>query len=182
MPIPESTAWVHGDSTAPWKPAVARRGVAVLESAGRSRRSRGTSHGVVVLAILLAACAPAATTVPAPGVSPVGSGAAWVGDRLYFGRAMSGGGEVSEEAWRAFLAEVVTPRFPDGLTVWRADGQWRDSDGIIVREQTFVLEIYHDGAATADVAITEMVDDYKRRFQQAAVLRVTSPAMVRFLE
>lgn len=27
---------------------------------------------------------------------------------------------------RLFLAEVVTPRFPEGLTVWRAEGQWLD--------------------------------------------------------
>lgn len=33
---------------------------------------------------------------------------------------------VSDEDWRAFLAAEVTPRFPDGLTVIDAAGQWRD--------------------------------------------------------
>src|SRR5262249_4797549 len=38
-----------------------------------------------------------------------------VADRLYFGRAIPGGGSVSDAAWTKFLEEVVTPRFPEGL-------------------------------------------------------------------
>ena len=46
--------------------------------------------------------------------------------QLLLGRSTSDGGEVSEEEWLAFLADTVTPRFPDGLTVLDAAGQWRD--------------------------------------------------------
>ncbi len=31
---------------------------------------------------------------------------------------------ISEERWRAFLDKEVTARFPDGLTVFDAYGQW----------------------------------------------------------
>lgn len=61
----------------------------------------------------------------------------WLLDRLYFGRAISEGGEVSEADWDEFIAEIVTPRFPDGLTFWRADGQYQDASGIIIREPSF---------------------------------------------
>ena len=51
---------------------------------------------------------------------------------LYFGLTHRAG-RVSESQWQAFLREEVTPRFPDGLTVWQTDGQWRKSDGRIGR-------------------------------------------------
>lgn len=54
------------------------------------------------------------------------AGGTMVADRLFLGRQIPGGGMVSDADWTAFLAEVVTPRFPEGLTVWRAEGQWLD--------------------------------------------------------
>ena len=42
------------------------------------------------------------------------TGTAMVADRLFFGRAIPGGGLVSEAEWTAFLAEVVTPASPTG--------------------------------------------------------------------
>ena len=49
-----------------------------------------------------------------------------------------GGGEVSDAEWRAFLETEVTPRFPDGLTVLTAYGQWRSSSGELARETSRV--------------------------------------------
>jgi hypothetical protein len=37
-------------------------------------------------------------------------------ERLYFG-LNTPQGAVSESEWESFLAEIVTPRFPSGLTV-----------------------------------------------------------------
>src|SRR5262245_20410541 len=39
---------------------------------------------------------------------------------LYFGRSIPGGGQVSDNEWEKFLADVVTPRFPDGFTILNA--------------------------------------------------------------
>lgn len=132
----------------------------------------------ILLPILLAGCAPAVAVPPAP--VPVEQ--VWVADRLFLGRGMPGGDTVSEEAWSAFLAEVVTPRFPHGLTVWRAEGQWRTADGGIDRESTFVVEILHPAGGAADAALREVAAEYKRRFRQESVLRVRIPAEVDFFD
>src|SRR5688572_29637012 len=46
--------------------------------------------------------------------------------RLFFGLRGSAG-LVSNADWDLFLTTVITPRFPNGLTVLEASGQWRDS-------------------------------------------------------
>lgn len=139
-------------------------------------RSRTVSRALLLLALAAApACAPAVASTPSPAPA---AGETWVTDRLYFGRAIPGGGSVSDEAWNTFLRDVVTPRFPAGLTVWRADGQWREESGNIVREPSFVMELFHPGDARADAAVREIVAEYRRRFGQDAVLRVTETVRV----
>ena len=39
---------------------------------------------------------------------------------------MLGRGKANDLRWTQFLAREVTPRFPDGLTVYETTGQWRD--------------------------------------------------------
>ena len=93
-------------------------------------------------------------------------------DRLYFGRVHESG-VVSEHQWAQFLAEVVTPRFPEGLTVWGADGQWQDgARRVIVREPTFVLELVHTQDGNRDADLKAIVAAYKQRFSQHSVLWV----------
>jgi hypothetical protein len=104
----------------------------------------------------------------------------WVLDRLYFGRSMPGGEEVSVEAWDLFVAEVITPRFPDGLTLIDAQGQWQEEDGVIIRESTFILEIVHPESKADDDKLNAIIEEYKKRFGQSSVLRVTHPADVEF--
>jgi hypothetical protein len=133
----------------------------------------------ILIPILLAGCAPAVAAPPAPAAS---AEQAWVADRLFFGRSIPGGGTVSEEAWSAFLAEVVTLRFPDGLTVWRAEGQWRNAQGSIDRESTFVVEVFHPADGAADAALREIAAEYKRRFRQESVLMVRLSAEVDFFD
>ena len=55
----------------------------------------------------------------------------WVRSELYFGVGEETGPAdrpqaepISEATWRAFLDKEVTARFPDGLTVFDAYGQW----------------------------------------------------------
>jgi len=51
----------------------------------------------------------------------------WLRCELYFGVGTFGAPDdgVAEMRWLAFLDREVTPRFPDGLTVLDAYGQWR---------------------------------------------------------
>jgi len=132
----------------------------------------------LALALVLAGCAPAGRSAPSAAVAREG----WIADRLYFGRAVPGGGTVSDAEWAAFLRDVVTPRFPAGLTVWRAQGQWRDAAGVVRPEDVIVVEVLHPADPRADAALEEIAGEYKRRFRQEAVLRVRAPAEARFFE
>ena len=96
-----------------------------------------------------------------------------VHDSLYFGTAKPDG-VVSSEDWAGFLETTVTPRFPYGITSSRASGQWRSPDGEIVREDSHVLQLLHPDDAATDLAIRELIDTYKTRFKQEAVLRIRS--------
>ena len=88
-----------------------------------------------------------------------------------------GHGKASDARWRQFLAREVTPRFPDGLTVYETTGQWRDPERkVIVREKSRVLRIL----ISADPAVQERIEAlaaaYKKQFVQKSVGIVTRPA------
>ena len=73
--------------------------------------------------ILLTAWAALAGCASAP-FAPCGSGEQpATSDLLYFGTAKPNG-VVSAQEWAQFLERTVTPRFPQGLSVWPASGQW----------------------------------------------------------
>lgn len=100
-------------------------------------------------------------------------------DRLLFGMN-SPDGPIAEAQWQAFLAEVVTPRFPAGLTVYAAKGQWRGDSGQIEQEDSRALELIHEDTAAERKRVVEIADEYKRRFQQEAVLIVSAPVRACF--
>jgi Protein of unknown function (DUF3574) len=138
--------------------------------AASSARGRRLAPAIAIV-IALAACAPAAHT---------GVGAPVVVERLFFGRNANGAEVVSDAAWGAFLAEVVTPRFPQGFAAWRAQGQWRRADGAVEREASFVLELIHPPSTEADESVAAIVAAYKVRFRQEAVLRLVLPGHAAF--
>ncbi len=99
---------------------------------------------------------------------------------LMFGRN-TGHLRVGDTAWARFLAREITPRFPDGLTVLDAAGQWRDpADGRVVREPSKLVVIVTPDNAPADDRIAAIVAAYKHRFRQKSVGIVTSPACAAF--
>jgi hypothetical protein len=103
-----------------------------------------------------------------------------VRDTLYFGRNRPRGGRVREAEWRQFLNEFITPRFPDGLTVMKANGQWRNASGHIEQEASQVVIILHAGDPTARGKISETMAEYRQRFDQEAVLRERTATCARF--
>jgi len=102
-----------------------------------------------------------------------------VSDLIFFG-ADTPDGPVKADAWAAFLRDVVTPRFPAGLTTWDAAGQWRSADGALVRESSHVLNLVHPGDASSENSVRTIIDAYKTRHRQEAVLRVKATACVSF--
>ncbi|PKQ04797.1 MAG: DUF3574 domain-containing protein [Alphaproteobacteria bacterium HGW-Alphaproteobacteria-11] len=122
-----------------------------------------------------------AGALPRDGFADPPGGA--VQSTLYFGLALSGGGTVSERDWTRFLAEVVTPRFPDGLTVVDAYGQWRDpalADAPIIREATKIIIVVHDDVPEAARALADIKAEYMFRFGQKSVFH--TDAAVRIVE
>ncbi|MFZ5779120.1 MAG: DUF3574 domain-containing protein [Pseudomonadota bacterium] len=121
--------------------------------------------------LVVAACAqPPAAPTCAPPLSPA------LEVDLYFGRDKPSGGEVSDAEWSGFLAEVVTPRFPAGLSVLDVQGQSRDgATGTIARERSKLLVVVVFDAPRHRDRIAEIVDAYRRRFDQQGVLRVERP-------
>jgi hypothetical protein len=100
-------------------------------------------------------------------------------DALYFGTGKPNG-VVTRDEWTKFLETMVTPRFPQGLTVSDASGQWRGADGSIVREASHVLTLVHPDDAPSERSVAEIVASYKAQFQQEAVLRVKAGACMSF--
>ena len=78
---------------------------------------------------------------------------------LYFGLQRPKG-SVSELEWQMFLRDEVTLRFPDGLTVWEAEGQWKTSDGAIGHERSKVLLLVHADTLDAHAAVQGPDVDY----------------------
>jgi len=101
-------------------------------------------------------------------------------DRLFFGTNIPSGGRVSDEEWKTFVRDVVTPRFKDGLTIFEGDGQWLDPRGDLVREHVMVVEIAHPTRGAIDDDLRVIADEYKKRFHQDSVLRLTVPARMVF--
>ncbi len=95
---------------------------------------------------------------------------------LLFGRS-----HVSEANWARFLAAEVTPRFPDGFTVFDARGQWRaPGSDRISRERSKVLTIAMPPDAANDKRLAEIIEAYKLRFKQQSVGLIVRPACVSF--
>ena len=130
---------------------------------------------LMIAVFVLVACA------PSPAEMPCSDGSERYDEyRLFFGRNIGDAERVSDEDWRAFLADTVTPRFPDGLSVFDAAGQWRDSEGAIVRERSKMVLILAEPSSDAVRRLDEIAEEYKRRFSQESVLRVVDSACVAF--
>jgi len=130
----------------------------------------GRALTTIVSVVGLAACATAE-----PQSTPGSPCATVVVARLYFGMQYSKG-TVGEGEWRAFVERSVTPRFPDGLTIYEAAGQWRDAQGRIVREPSRVIEIMHPDGPAPRESIAAIAAAYKREYGQESVLVVRQRA------
>ncbi len=135
----------------------------------------------VLLALpLLAGCTMAQVNVGLEAC-PAGTGPAAIAE-AFFGRNIGGREAVSDADWARFLDEVVTPAFPQGLTVTDAVGQWRGADGRVQRERSKVLVVVAPGGTPSEVAarLAPVTVAYRTRFQQEAVMVTTRSGCVGF--
>jgi hypothetical protein len=99
---------------------------------------------------------------------------------LFFGTSIKRRAAVNARAWSRFLASEVTPRFPDGLTIFEAHGQWRGTGGAIVGENAHVLVVLYPPDDKVEAKIEAIRRAYEKRFDQDSVMRVESAACVSF--
>jgi hypothetical protein len=150
-------------------------------------------HRMLLMAVILACLfAPPASAETSPDLMPLerpaGDGVfvCKVGDlfvrtELFFGRSKPDGSTVTDREFQRFLNREITPRFPEGLTVLEGRGQFRDSSGVILREDAVLLILLYP--ATEEFRhqrIERIREEYKSAFQQESVLRVDSSSCVSF--
>ncbi len=134
---------------------------------------RWASAAAGLVALLVSSCAGASLTCVS-GSRPM------TRLELFFGRDVMGREAVSDEEWRAFLDDEVTPHFPDGFTVTDTYGQWRNAGGSIAMERGKELIVIASANAGNASDVAAIRDAYKRRFMQESVLFVQSPACAAF--
>lgn len=99
---------------------------------------------------------------------------------LFFGRNRPGG-VVSEEDFQDFLDRNVTPRFPDGLTIIDAKGQFRGTDAAVPEKENakILILLYRFDRDTSE-RVEQIRTEYKQQFEQQSVLRVDEQSCVSF--
>ena len=101
--------------------------------------------------------------------------------QLLFGRKIGDRLGVSEAQWGRFVDREISPRFPDGLTVFDAKGEWRDTARkTIVHEPSKVVEIVLPGKPDDVDELNQIAQAYKSRFRQQTVGIVVRGACVSF--
>lgn len=98
---------------------------------------------------------------------------------LYFGLEMSNG-NVTRLEFDEFVNDVVTPAFPNGLTIIDARGQWMSPVRGLVHEGTKVLVLLHHNSIADNNHINFIRLEYKKKFFQDSVLRVDVDVEVDF--
>jgi hypothetical protein len=88
---------------------------------------------------------------------------------LYFGRDVHGHHLVSDRQWAQFLADEVTPAFPEGLTVFDGRGQWRGANATVMRERTKIVVIVTSDSGGVRGRVAAVIAAYKARFEQHSV-------------
>ena len=136
---------------------------------------------LIIVALSVAALAACSPSSPQTAACPEG----WdqvTEYQLYFGRGDATGAPdaVSDEAWARFLADTVTPRFPEGLTVTDGAGQWRNDMGEILKERAKVLTLLVWPDDSALQRLNEIAAEYERRFNQESVLLTSAPSCASF--
>ncbi|WP_237216838.1 DUF3574 domain-containing protein [Falsiroseomonas oryziterrae] len=131
--------------------------------------------GSALLLLLLGACA------AAPPACPPGLQQSTVLE-AFFGRSSAGREVVGDADWARFMDEVVTPAFPDGLSVLDAAGQWRGRDGRIARERSKLLVVALPGGTPTQAMerLAPVAAAYRARFAQESVMVATRQGCVGF--
>ena len=109
------------------------------------------------------------------------SGEKFTKTELYFGLMIPDGGKVTEADWDTFVAEEVTNRFPDGLTILDSEGQWKDTESTkVLEEPSKTVIILYKPSKENQEKVEAIRKAYMKQFKQQAVMRVDYRTKVKF--
>jgi hypothetical protein len=126
---------------------------------------------------------PAQVTASLQGDAARPESAHWLRNELYFavGPMDAPDDDIREIRWHAFLDKEVTPRFPDGLTVLDAYGQWRDRANTAPgRLRSKILIILCEDTASNRAAIDAIRVAYKKATRDKSVMLTTERVDISF--
>ncbi len=119
---------------------------------------------------VLGGCAALASCAPAPAACLLPSQRPMLMIDLFFGRDSAGRGPVTDAEWADFTRTDITPRFPDGFSVFDTRGQWLNPQtGSIGSEDSKMVRIEALQAADTAARIAAVANAYRTRFHQVAV-------------
>ncbi|MCX7093228.1 MAG: DUF3574 domain-containing protein [Methylobacter sp.] len=101
-------------------------------------------------------------------------------NRFYFGMNKPIGGAVSDLEFNQFLQQEISSRFPKGLTLFEAKGQWQNAKGMIDQEESRVVEIVCDDTPENRDKVAAIAAKYKVLFAQQAVMVIKSRSEIVF--
>ena len=99
--------------------------------------------------------------------------------RLYLGLA-NGGAPIPPAELDGFIDAVIIPWFPGGLTVYRTDGRCQSPENRAIAEKSAVVELIYPDDQEHREHVLAIIDRYKQRFHQRAVLLVVSGGSISF--
>jgi Protein of unknown function (DUF3574) len=100
---------------------------------------------------------------------------------LFFGRGIKGREPLTDAEWAEFAAQIVTPNFPDGFTVFDGEGQWRNPQtGHIAANQTKILLVAVPQTPDLAQRLSAVIDAYKARFHHQSVGIITRDSCAAF--
>ena len=105
----------------------------------------------------------------------------FVRTELFFGSDREDEPDVTPEQFHHFLDKIITPLFPDGLTLLTGQGQFCcDKAGAIIQETSFVLILLYplETQKESSAKIDKIREQYKDIFKQQSVVRVDDPRPV----
>jgi len=100
--------------------------------------------------------------------------------RIYCGLSKPDGSSVTDTMLDSFVSSTLATEFPDGFSVLRADGGWRDmATGQTIREPSAIFEVAH---GKQDIErVRAVARAYKAAFEQQAVMVASVPVQTQFI-
>ncbi|MBC8755052.1 DUF3574 domain-containing protein [Kordia sp. YSTF-M3] len=102
----------------------------------------------------------------------------YIKTELYFGLS-EGNRTISENEWNAFKVEFLDKKF-SGYTEINSKGFWTDSMNVTVSENSKLVIYLNKGTKSDSLAIAYVINNYKKKFNQEAILKVETPVNASF--